>query len=352
MKRLALAFCAFVALGIFIAHGQQVLPPADTINCAYNTTPTAVSNGQMVRVQCDSNGHLITSSSGGSSNGLVQTSPPAYANGASEPVTLNQQGALPAASLNLGAFTCSTLCSTTNRTLLSQNTWGYTTFSLQQTASDGSLLEIDVSYDGGTTWSQLPLENYNGQGSGSGNGLFSSFVGTFTNAASCARIPNPGGLIRVYTTSWNNGTFTVQAVLSNSDSCAKPTVLSNGGNVGINDLFGNNSIPPVVCGSAISTCQLKNSSGYLYSVYADCTAACWLMVFNTTTTPTNGATTAGIASGNMQECIPIASGGTGGINYLPGPPSVFANGIYAAISSTACATLTLATTGFIHGVIR
>lgn len=333
------------------AHKAQAQESKVVQSCG--TLPIQYPPGSTQYQVVDINGNLCTNvSSGSSGNGLVQKSPPSYTDGTNQPLTLNQQGALPAASLNLGAFTCSTLCSTTNRTLLSQNTWGYTTFSLQLTATDGSGLEVDVSDDNGLTWSQLPLEVYFGQGSTPVNGKFGNLVPTFGTPAVCARIPNPGGLIRVYTNFWSNGTFTVQAKLSTSDSCAKPTILAGGSTVGITDLNGNSSIPPVICGSAVSTCQLNSAAGYLYSVYADCTAACWLMVFNTTTTPTNGATTAGIASGNMQECIPIASGGTGGINYLPGPPSVFANGIYAAISSTACATLTLATTGFIHGVIR
>lgn len=288
---------------------------------------------------------------GSNGNGLIQTSPPSYTNGTTQPITLNTQGALPAASLSLGAFTCSALCSSTNQTLLSVNTFGYTTFSTQTTATDGSLLEIDVSYDNGTTWSQLPLETYNGQGATNGSGQFNSFIPTFGTPAVCARIPNPGGLVRVFTTAWSGGTFTIQAVLSNSDSCARPTSFSTG-SVTLTDLVNNNNIPPVVCGSAVSSCVLKNASGFLYGVYATCTSTCWLMVFNAVAAPSNGGTTAGISSGNIQECIFIPAGGSNGINYLPGPPSTFANGITAVISSTSCGTLTLATIGFIHGVIR
>jgi hypothetical protein len=110
-------------------------------------------------------------------------------------------------------------------------------------------------------------------------------------------------------------------------------------------------ITPVVGGSALSSLVLKASAGNLYSVYAECSAACWLMVFNSTSAPSNGATTAGTASGNMVECIPIAAGGAASISYQPGPPAVYSVGITAAISSTTCATLTLATTGFIHGMV-
>ena len=106
-------------------------------------------------------------------------------------------------------------------------------------------------------------------------------------------------------------------------------------------------IAPAIAGSAASSAVLKSSPGNLYGVYATCTSACWLMVFNAVAAPSNGATTAGVASGNMQDCIPIPAGGVGSINYLP--PEVFSVGITAAISSTACATLTLCTVGFIHG---
>ncbi len=111
-------------------------------------------------------------------------------------------------------------------------------------------------------------------------------------------------------------------------------------------------ITPVVGGSAASSLVLKASPGNLYSVYAECSAACWLMVFNSVSAPSNASTTAGVASGNMVECIPISAGGAGSINYAPGPPAVYSVGITAAISSTTCATLTLATTGFIHGMVQ
>lgn len=113
-----------------------------------------------------------------------------------------------------------------------------------------------------------------------------------------------------------------------------------------------NGITPVVGGSAVSSQVLKATPGNLYSVYAVCTAACWLQVFNSTSAPSNGATTAGVASGNMVECVPITAGSIGGVNYLPGPPGVYTVGITAMISSTNCGTLTASTVGFIHGLIQ
>jgi hypothetical protein len=114
---------------------------------------------------------------------------------------------------------------------------------------------------------------------------------------------------------------------------------------------GTGGIAPVVDGSAASSQVLKASPGNLYSMYATVTAASWLMVFNSTTAPSNGSTTAGVASGNLQDCFSIPSG-SASINYAPGPPEVFSTGITAVISSTACGTLTLATTGYIHGSVQ
>ncbi len=110
-------------------------------------------------------------------------------------------------------------------------------------------------------------------------------------------------------------------------------------------------IAPVVSGSASSGVVLKATPGNLYGVYAECTSACWLMVFNAVAVPSNGSTTAGIASGNLQDCIDIAAGSSRSLAY-PGPPEVFSVGMSAAISSTACGTLTLSTVGFIHGMVQ
>jgi hypothetical protein len=107
----------------------------------------------------------------------------------------------------------------------------------------------------------------------------------------------------------------------------------------------------VVCGSAVNGCVLLASPGRFFGAYAECTSACWLMVFNSTTIPTNGATTAGKASGNMVDCIDIAANGSRSVNYIYNP-IVLNVGITIAISSTACATLTLSAVAFIHGTVQ
>lgn len=115
--------------------------------------------------------------------------------------------------------------------------------------------------------------------------------------------------------------------------------------------FGN--VTPVVGGSSASSLVLKASPGYLQNITATCgaAAACYLMVFNATSAPGNGSTTAGIASGNMQECLEIAAGLTGVID-LRSAPEPFTVGITAVMSSTGCPTLTAATTGFVRGLVQ
>jgi len=105
-----------------------------------------------------------------------------------------------------------------------------------------------------------------------------------------------------------------------------------------------------VSGSAASTLVVKQTSGRLWDVYANCTAICWLMVFNATAAPTNGATTAGPATtaGNMFHCVAIGANGVGTVQYQPGGTEFFSTGVVVMISSTACATLTASTVAFIH----
>lgn len=111
------------------------------------------------------------------------------------------------------------------------------------------------------------------------------------------------------------------------------------------------ALTDVACGSAVDRCVLKASAGNFYGVYAECSVACWLMVFNATSAPSNGSTTAGKSSGNMVDCVSIPAADQRGISYTVFPVAMSV-GITAAISSTPCATLTLATTGFIHGTVQ
>lgn len=109
-------------------------------------------------------------------------------------------------------------------------------------------------------------------------------------------------------------------------------------------------VTPVVAGSSASSAVLKAAAGNLYSAYVTTGATQgWLMVFNATALPSNGATTAGTASGNMQECIYAPANTTTAISFNPGPAEPYTIGITAAFSSTGCGTLTASATAFIHG---
>lgn len=287
---------------------------------------------------------------GSSGSGLVQTSPPSYTNGTNQPLTLNQQGALPAASLNLGSSTCSVNCNTTGQTLLSTNTFGYTTFSAQVTAEDGSLLEVDVSYNNGTTWSQLPLETYNSQGGTSGNGQFNSFIisGIGVGTAACARIPNPGGLLRVYFTNWGNGTLSLNSTLSNSDSCARPTTVSNGS---VNILTQNgNELTRVDTGVTSQNSLIVNAGAFSWGrvkAVNETSTAGFLILVDAATVPATGS----LATSTIIDCQTLPASGTAEISYSPGPwPASVSNGLVALLSSGAnCHTYTTGTiTGFIQ----
>ena len=107
-----------------------------------------------------------------------------------------------------------------------------------------------------------------------------------------------------------------------------------------------------VCGSAVSSCVAKASPGQFLGVYAECSVACWVMVFNRTTAPTNGSTTAGTASGNMSDCFEIATNDTSKSLFYTPYPVWYSVGITVAISSATCTTLTLATVGFVSVVYK
>jgi hypothetical protein len=104
--------------------------------------------------------------------------------------------------------------------------------------------------------------------------------------------------------------------------------------------------------SGVSSAVLKASAGNLYDIYLtnDTVKDLWLLVFNATSLPGNGATTTGTASGNLQDCVKVPAGTTGTISYDPFVPESFSVGIVAAASSTKCTTLTADTTALmIHG---
>lgn len=85
---------------------------------------------------------------------------------------------------------------------------------------------------------------------------------------------------------------------------------------------------------------LKASSGYLYSLYVtNGASAGFLMTFNATTPPADGAVT-------PVECVPIPANSNAIINFSAGPPDFYSTGITAVFSTTGCFTKTASSTAF------
>lgn len=105
---------------------------------------------------------------------------------------------------------------------------------------------------------------------------------------------------------------------------------------------------PVVSAALEGSHVLKASSGCLLSGYAtiDSTTAGWLMIFNSTTVPADGAVT-------PQDCIYIsAAPGSLGLNWAPLPPEWFSTGISIAFSSTGCFTKTVSAHAYFHALVQ
>lgn len=107
------------------------------------------------------------------------------------------------------------------------------------------------------------------------------------------------------------------------------------------------SAAPILSTSAEATHILKGSSGTLCGIYATSLVAtnAFLMVFNATTAPGDGAVT-------PTECVPISPNGVASISYGLGAASTYSTGISVAISSTGCFTkTTTGMTAFFHGQV-
>jgi hypothetical protein len=98
--------------------------------------------------------------------------------------------------------------------------------------------------------------------------------------------------------------------------------------------------------SAASNAVVKSGAGNLYGLTVTIGAtAGWVMVFDATALPSNGATGA-----SMIWCYPVNSDGTkGGIDKDFGSPIPFTTGLTLGFSSTACNSLTASATAFFYG---
>lgn len=105
---------------------------------------------------------------------------------------------------------------------------------------------------------------------------------------------------------------------------------------------------PVVSASVEGSHVLKAAPGCLLAVYGtiDSTTVGWLMTFNSTTVPADGAVT-------PIECVYVNTApGSIGLNFAPLPPEWYSVGIVVVFSSTGCFTKTVSNHGFFHGLVQ
>ena len=103
---------------------------------------------------------------------------------------------------------------------------------------------------------------------------------------------------------------------------------------------------PVISTATESGHVLKASKGCLLAVYATTGASAgYLMVFNSTTVPADGAVT-------PVNCVYIPATTTIAMNWAPQPPEWYSTGISVAFSTTGCFTKTASATAFFHGLVQ
>ncbi len=109
------------------------------------------------------------------------------------------------------------------------------------------------------------------------------------------------------------------------------------------------AITPIISAANASGAVVKASAGTLYGycVHTAATAG-WVMVFNSTTVPADGAVTNGTASGNLSDVLEVAANTSACKSYTPGPGNAFSVGISIAFSSTAPTTKTASATVIIE----
>jgi hypothetical protein len=106
---------------------------------------------------------------------------------------------------------------------------------------------------------------------------------------------------------------------------------------------GNAAIAPVISSALESGHVLKASAGNLYRLRVTATSAGYILVFNSTTVPADGAVT-------PQSCTYAAAAGTTEIDHVI--PDRFATGISVAFSTTGCFTKTASAVAMIEGSVQ
>lgn len=105
-------------------------------------------------------------------------------------------------------------------------------------------------------------------------------------------------------------------------------------------------ITPIVSASAEASHILKAAPGNLYSAYVTTGAtAGYLMVFNATSVPADGAVT-------PVECVYVPATNTTAITFGAGPPDAYSVGIVVVFSSTGPFTKTGSATAFFKARVQ
>lgn len=110
----------------------------------------------------------------------------------------------------------------------------------------------------------------------------------------------------------------------------------------------NAAATPVVSAVLEGSHVLKASPGCLGAIYMtiDSTTAGYLMLFNLTAVPSDGAVT-------PIECVYVAAApGSVGLNFAPQPTEWFSVGIVAVFSSTGCFTKTVSAHAFFKAWVQ
>ena len=105
-------------------------------------------------------------------------------------------------------------------------------------------------------------------------------------------------------------------------------------------------ITSVVSAAAEGSHVLKGSAGNLYGVVVTTGATGgYLMVFNATSAPADGAVT-------PQACIQAPANSATALSFGGRPPSIYSTGISVAFSTTGCFTKTVSATAYFSGDVQ
>ena len=106
-----------------------------------------------------------------------------------------------------------------------------------------------------------------------------------------------------------------------------------------------NALTPISSTAAESSHVLKNSAGNFYGVTITPTVAGYLLVFNATSAPSDGAVT-------PIFCVPVSANTASGLSTRGGIPTSFSTGIVVVFSTTGCFTKTASATASFTGMVQ